>query len=157
PSAAHLSVGSSDLVRLGEADRWKERDPLCVTDARGRHWDLAELKPGTTLVGASVRRAHWAGVDLRGVRMKDGDLTGADLSGSRWRGGNLELVAFDAADLRGADLSGVTLIDITAAGADLRGADFRGMSFVDDSGVQMLRLLGATYDASTRWPAGFDH
>jgi uncharacterized protein YjbI with pentapeptide repeats len=73
----------------------------------------------------------------------------------------------DGAYLSHASLSGVTfrrvhLVVGNLAGADLRRADLRGatLSAIITTGPSGMRVSadfrGATYAASTRWPAGFD-
>jgi hypothetical protein len=103
----------------------------------GKLGGLADLRPGSVLTYARLRRAQWRGVDLRGVT-----LSGADLRDANLRGADLRLARlWDGCLLYGADLRG----------ADLRGTDLWGV-FPDMS----TDYRGATYDTHTRWPAGFD-
>jgi hypothetical protein len=53
-------------------------------------------------------------------------------------------------DLRGVDLTGAFLVNTDFSNADLRGVDFSGAD------LENVCLRDAIYDASTRWPDGFD-
>jgi hypothetical protein len=75
------------------------------------------------------------GRDLRSEDLADAFLVDADLSDT---------------DLRGVDLAGANLENAILANADLRGADLSRADLTN------TRLLGARYDAATRWPEGFD-
>jgi pentapeptide repeat protein len=77
---------------------------------------------------------------LRRAPAPPAKLRGLNLSGTNLRRANLE-----AADLRDADLAGADLRDANLRGADLTGADLTGAD-----------ISGAVYDATTRWPVGFD-
>lgn len=99
--------------------------------------------------------AFWKGVDARGA-----DFFAANFDKASLRRANLQGAIFYEASLVGAILAGADLRN-----ADLRNADLRGANLSDDErkdeGVQKtqwsgIRLAGASYDASTKLPAGLD-
>jgi hypothetical protein len=114
--------------------------------------------PSQSLAGADLRGASLVAANLRGA-----DLTGADLRGAALAEADLERATLDRADLRGANLSGAGLASQSLLGADFRGADLRGAEFggrglgrhVFSDPLWQVRLEGALYDDTTRWPAGF--
>jgi Pentapeptide repeats (8 copies) len=95
-----------------------------------------------------VAKHHGRGADLPGAVLVWAPLRGADLDGANFREANLR-----GADLRGAFLDGADL-----TGSDLRGADLRDTKLEFDRLLIIwgIRFRHARYDASTRWPAGFD-
>lgn len=86
-----------------------------------------------------------AGAHLHGAELAGADLENADLSGT-----DLERATLGHASLRHAKLRGANLMQADLGEADLRGADLSG------AGLAGADLSGAQYDASTRWPVGFD-
>jgi pentapeptide repeat protein len=113
-----------------------------IRDAFGKEWNLEDLKPGATLVGADLRAARWRGVDLRGAKLAWCDLRHADLSG---------------ADLRGAWLLGVDL-----AGAKLDGTRLEATLFSSETRWPTRFDPGRHLAYDVWWehpsspPAGFD-
>jgi hypothetical protein len=87
------------------------------------------------LLATNLRRANLSGAVLRNASVELSDLEGAILRGADLRGSDFALSSLDGATLRDTDLRGADL-----EWAILKGADF----------------AGAVYDATTRWPSGFD-
>ena len=100
------------------------------------------------------------GEDLREVDWRNAKLVGADLSGALLYGADLSNADLTGALLVGADLYGATLSGAVLRDADLRNAKLRAvaLSNADLTGADLsdADLNGATYDAETRWPAGFE-
>lgn len=108
---------------------------------------LTDDPPRDALAALEIlTRRDWpGGVDLAGVRLAGARLAGAKLSEARLGGADL-----NAADLSGADLGAADL-----TGADLRKARLPG-AVLHDAKLRDTRFSGATADAATRWPEGFD-
>jgi uncharacterized protein YjbI with pentapeptide repeats len=94
----------------------------------------------------------------RGVvlcRVDRNTLEGADLSGT-----NLPYAALTGANLHLASLRRARLWGAELIGADLRGADLRGANLghanLEGAKLAGINLDGCRYNASTRWPDGFD-
>ena len=128
--------------------------------------ELAGLSlQGTVLRGLILEQVDLENRDLRGADLRGARLLGANLSGADLRGVNLEGAHLDGADLSGADLRHARLATATIGIANFRAADLRGADFVGhgakrvlwDIGMGSADFVGASYDSSTRWPAGFDH
>lgn len=128
-----------------------------------------------------LSRANLSGVDLRDARLARADLWAANLAGADLRGANLDECSLEAANLAAAKLAGANLasahwrmvdesaIKLAAGFVDRHKA---GDSLTDDEmlilnrylsdqaalvkEVSLLNLAGATYDASTLWPAELD-
>jgi hypothetical protein len=113
--------------------------------------------------------ASLAGADLRGVafvaaNLRRADLTRADLRGAVLADAHLDEASLENADLRGANLAGARLCCLSLHHADFRGADLRGVDFggrglamdVFGDPLNGVRLEGALYDDTTRWPAFFN-
>lgn len=79
-------------------------------------------------------------VDLEGANLVGATLTGSCLSGAKLAGANLASAILNNADLTSADLSHTNLIGASFVGAKL----------------ESIIMLRAAYDASTKWPAGYD-
>lgn len=144
-------------------------------DLRGVRLEGAVLR-GTTLQGAELRRARLSGADLRDavVSGRDTDLreadlsrailVGAELGGTKLVDANLAGANLEGARLAGADLRGADLRRAILVGADLRlallvGADLRGAVLsadLRDARLDGAALADARWDATTRWPPGFD-
>jgi hypothetical protein len=136
---------------------------------RGADFAGAHLE-GTWLQGADLRHACLASAQLQGVNLRHADLreanfSGADLRNADLKGADLRLAWLlgDGGlrlDLRTGKLFTTTKIPTNLQGADLRGADLSDNCFsggVDDlTGAPEPVLTGARYDASTRWPPGFE-
>jgi hypothetical protein len=80
---------------------------------------------GQVLLSLDLRRAQFAGADLRQVQLKHCNLTECNLQGADLRGANLTNSDLQGADLRGADLSGADLEGVLFMGADLRNCSMR--------------------------------
>ncbi len=103
--------------------------------------DLPEdVKLKSKWTRGKVDAAIASGADLNGA-----NLNGANLSGAKLNGANLHDADLSAADLSGANLRGANLSDANLSGANLSGAKLR-----------WANLHGATYNADTKWPEGFD-
>ncbi|MCB1055603.1 MAG: pentapeptide repeat-containing protein [Acidobacteria bacterium] len=90
---------------------------------------------GVDFHGANLRNASLFWSDLRNTNFSGADMAGADL-----RKAILSGAQFQNATLTGAYLRDAALQRVDFSTADLRGADFRG----------------ASYNAETSWPPGFD-
>lgn len=106
-----------------------------------------------------------AAVTVLGDRMHGHDdprrplrLSGVDLRGANLRGGHFERARFRNADLEGAKFEGAHLEGAKFRDAHLERADFDvnddlGLPAADVTGGE---FSGASYDALTEWPPGFD-
>lgn len=115
------------------------------------------------LTNADLSHAYLGscGLGLQGAVMRGADLShatlfAANLNGADMRAANLEDALLWEADLSGADLRDSQLSfkswgRVFFMEADLRGADLQGATNLD-----WVYLDRARYDASTRWPQGFD-
>lgn len=106
---------------------------------------------GQTYTQAMVANANFIGADLRGARLAHLDLRGtdfrrADAAGAIFTGSLLNGADFSHANLRGADLSETCLRGSILTAAKLAGADFTGAD-----------VRGATATAAiTAWPIGWN-
>ena len=131
--AKATSATMETLERVAEvADRvagdWESWNSSAWSDATFAGQEEAYYGPRSF-----YSRADFAGLDLTGVDFSRAHLVGADLSNCR-----LGAAQFSRANLCGADLSG----------SDLTDADFGK----DSASVSQC----AWYDATTRWPEGFE-
>ena len=119
---------------------------LCEANLEGADLGGANLQ-GAHLQEANLQRADLVAANLQGANMGAGDLrrAGANLQDANLAGANLQSAVLWRANLRGADLSRANLQDANLARANLQAVDFGGANF-----------HGATYNAHTRWPDGFD-
>jgi uncharacterized protein YjbI with pentapeptide repeats len=132
------------------------------------------------LIEAALPGASLSGVDLRGANLIGANLRGSHLNGSQLQNAWLAGADLNHANLQGADLGGAILFGgqtLRVLGArlirtdplvvkvkrtDLRGADLRGTNLqgarLNTQGARFsgALLIGAIYDAHTRWPKGFD-
>jgi uncharacterized protein YjbI with pentapeptide repeats len=116
---------------------------LTNTDLRHAFLGLCNLRlQGIVMRGADLRHAVLDGVDLRGADLRDANLDGT----------SLYMVNLFSADLRGSQLSFESGGRVLMAEADLRGADLQGANL----GLGTVYMDGAKYNASTKWPQGFD-
>jgi hypothetical protein len=114
-------------------------DLICAFMRASR--DPADLEVRQSLV--SVIRHHlekWPGYsyDLRGVILRDADLSAMNLTRTDFGGADLNGANLAHADLTGAILANADLTGANLAGAQLGGAD----------------LTGVIHDERTRWPRG---
>jgi hypothetical protein len=138
-----------------------ERPP--IGDYAGEVLDGADLS-GAVLwafgfAGASLREADLSGAEMGWAALAGADLSGADLSRARLARADLSGTLLAGASLAAADLTGAVLRD-----ADLRDADLTGayLAAVDLTGADLRRavldgasVIGAVWDGTTRWPAGY--
>ena len=88
--------------------------------------------------------------ELKGANLADYDLSMSVLTRANLENANLARAELRAAILKGANLTGANLKNARLIKARLQGADLSG---ADLTGA---KLTEAEYDASTKWPAGFD-
>ena len=135
--------------------------PGVYRDATLANLDLA----GSTLwnfdfAGADLTGAMLTGTNLEWASLEDTTLEGADLSHADLSHARLKRADLTGADLRGADLSVADLTEAVLAGADLSGAvlgatDLTGAD-LSDAILEGATLVGVVWDASTRWPQGYE-
>ena len=127
--------------------------------------DLSDCSlQGTNLQGLDLQQVDLSGRDLSGADLRGAKLNGARLVGANLRGANLEGAVLNAADLTGADLRHARLARATLVTTDLRNADLRAADFVGTGALRVIwsgdlggpHFEGAVWDASTRWPVGFN-
>jgi uncharacterized protein YjbI with pentapeptide repeats len=143
-------------------------------DLHGANLRNAILR-GATLNEANLRDADLAGADLREVKLNGvetdlrsaslvgADLTRAELRSVRLGGADLEQANLTGTNLQGADLRKANLRDAVMPGALLQRAlleaDLRGAVLSADlrhAELKNVDLRDARWDATTRWPPGFD-
>jgi len=178
-SAAIVAIVCAILLPITVVDDGLH--PAAYAKLEGRNLQGARLG-SYGFAFANLRHANltraWLGYSsFWGADLTDANLTGAKLNHARlWyvraagvnlTRANLENALLHAADLRGArlhdaDLKNARLDDLgkqvsahQRAGADLRDADLTGAD-LRGAALQGAILSGALYDASTRWPAGFN-
>jgi uncharacterized protein YjbI with pentapeptide repeats len=100
---------------------------------------------GVELDFRNLKNANLSGSDLSGGSFQGSNLSGADL-----RRANLKNVSFHSTDLRGAKFESANLPEVRFRRARLEGVNFEGTK---PAGANFDR---ATYDSTTKWPAGFD-
>jgi uncharacterized protein YjbI with pentapeptide repeats len=139
---------------------------------------------GADLQGANLTTADLSEADLRGANLKQAKLQDAKFVKANLEGDDVYLangvrrdeetihkqqralenagadiavlaqhngyITFKEANLRGAKLHG------SLDGADFRRADLRGANFADITDPGKAKWRGAIYDATTRWPDGFN-
>jgi len=117
--------------------------------------DLADLNPGTPLVGATLAGCDWRGVTMTGVSLQRCNLRGADLRGARFRPSEIWRCGLGSSERRSqpCEFQNCDLRD-----ADLRGADLRGSSFTDSdltgALIEDCNLRDVFYNRATHWPYG---
>lgn len=149
---ADLIMKENKIVSLEGADLAGAkliRVNLTGADLEGANLSLANLSLAN-LEGASLEKAglgetnligaKLVAADLRDAHLEKARLAGAKLMGADLRDAHLLDANLRRANLEGADLAGANLIRVNLEGANLRGAT----------------LDAALYDASTRWPKGFN-
>jgi uncharacterized protein YjbI with pentapeptide repeats len=154
----------------GEQFRGLNMSDFDLLDANltGADLTLADLT-GANLSGADLTGADLSLADLTGAKLADADLTDADLTFANLTYADLPLANLTGATLAGTDLTGafLTRADLTGAilsgrrpqlprsaddlpAANLSGADLTGAILTGAD------LTGTRYDATTRWPGGFE-
>lgn len=158
------SAGPNDVIEVSGSVRRAFLQTICLDGFHFIGTDLAEA----TLTEASLANTMFVLVNLSGANLAQAnfyrttltysDLRGADLRYARFydpelgfadlRGTNLQWTIFDKTSLIGADIGG----------ADLRGADFSSAIFAQKNVLRdhWVKMKGARYDATTKWPDGFD-
>ena len=136
-------------------------------DSGGAKGEMANL------TSASLGSVSWAGLRLSRANLSATDLTDADLSGTdldeamlddatlrsarltraQLRRAALRHALLTDADLAYADLGDADLAGARLTGANMTGANLRGANL---AGAELGQVGGATFDATTRWPVGYD-
>ncbi len=156
---------------------------LDLTDAKLDNVDFEKPipLPGVDLTGALLQDARLTGIDLTGAQLQKASLTRADLSDAQMKnaqlkssnleqsifkgaslvGANLEnaylaRVDFSGSDLSKAKLNGSAIQDANLSNANLEQAEFKGVDLSGVSSLEGAKLVGAMYDAKTKFPKGFD-
>jgi hypothetical protein len=152
-----LGNTGSAAIRLGglySLDRVAGDDPsertrvaeIIAAFIRESTTDSAGLSSDVLAALDILTRRKWpSGVDLADVKLPGVRLTVARLRNARLSRADLRGAALNEADLRSADLSNADLRNAHLSGADLRDARLAG-----------TRLSGASADAMTQWPQGFN-
>jgi uncharacterized protein YjbI with pentapeptide repeats len=99
------------LVKEKGVDTWNE-------------WRQANPKVRPDLSGATLRRAKFTGVNLRGADLRASDLSECDLTGADLSGANLHWTNLNESNLTGANFGRAALMDTQFSGADLKETDF---------------------------------
>lgn len=179
PKRALDEIGGADSFGPLGADLTK----IDYSNKMLEHVDLSGAKmQNADLAGRSVQHSKLWSVDLSGANLagtvfddtilQSATLDRADAKGASFRGTDLAYTSLFQTKLAGADFTGARLVATDFHGADLTGASFgenvdvTGVDFtdatlndVDLSGITDLdraTLTGAKYNASTRFPEGFD-
>jgi uncharacterized protein YjbI with pentapeptide repeats len=122
----------------------------CLSGADFTRADFREATlTRSRLARSMLREANLAGADLQDSCLYGADLSGADLQLARLVQADLRLSNLHDADLRSADLRQADLRNADLRQADLRGTDLRAQ-------LEGVKLTGARYDDTTRWPASFE-
>lgn len=114
-------------------------------------------------------RDSFVGIDLRDLDLSGFYLAGKDFSGARFDGSNLSEANLSGANLSWASLAGANLRGAKLSKTSLKpseylkpnvglkpGAIAPGGKTLGDAQTQSIIIRGAEYDASTKWPEGFD-
>jgi hypothetical protein len=139
-------LDSGDTMRLGRRARPAELNALRGQVTVQTLQALADasdgLRPWRSL-GADERLDPYPSIPERGLLLLlllDAGMSASDLSA----------VPFESASLRNQGLGGADLTGIDLNRGDLRGAD------LSRANLTATNIVGAVYDAQTRWPIGFD-
>jgi uncharacterized protein YjbI with pentapeptide repeats len=135
---------NADLRRINGVGSQFDGAKLHRANLRRGYFDAPQPRP------ASFRRAVLFQADLRGALLSGIDFTDSVLAGADLRNALLSSGLFRRADLGGANLAGALLEN-----ADLREADLSAARLCR-ADLKGARFEGARFDATTRWPAGFD-
>jgi uncharacterized protein YjbI with pentapeptide repeats len=155
--AMPMAVGAVYIKRR-RVRRGQRQEP--VTEPRHPGLDYQEFKrrleegadlSGADLTGARLDRMDLHNRRLSGLNLSRASLRRAALSGTDLSGSRLDHADFSGADMRGANLTEVSLLETIFWKADLSGADLSG-----SRQLVMAGLRRARFDATTRWPPGFD-
>jgi uncharacterized protein YjbI with pentapeptide repeats len=113
--------------------------------------DLAGLDlTGVNFQSCDFRKANFARTNLTELVGKSVNLTQANLAGAQLRKADLTGAKLNRADLQGADLCEAELSFAKFGGANVCGADLSSAHVRYSTDFNKV-----TYDAKTRWPAGF--
>ena len=127
------------------------------SDAIQEHvnWDNLDLRRSrfcrASFLYCSFRGVNLTGADFSNAIVPHGDFTDAILRNVDFEDATIVYCDMREADLRDSCFNNVSMGYVKLQNADLRGADFSGTKH-----IKLARLQGARYDATTRWPPGFD-
>lgn len=146
-----------------------------LIEAELRRATAAEAPRAPPLTVEALRAGAFQNKDVGALELPEADLHSAELAAikmcnSNLRGADLTGAFLQMCDARGSNFDRVNFKNALLAQSDFRGASFRGAKFAgaraaqarfegcDLSGAQGLAKdnLGVYYDASTKWPDGFD-
>lgn len=175
-----LAIFGAAVALLGAAAgaiiTWKVTSDAS-TEARTIQWrqalhPKAEV-PGADLTGLTLNGVYapesdlagmtGIGADLSNTTFVDSTFDSANLANASFDNAHLDGAAFRNTDLRTSTFTGASLATTNFRNADLRGADFEGATFwqtdfsaadLSDATILPQELLGACWDAETKWPAG---
>jgi uncharacterized protein YjbI with pentapeptide repeats len=142
-AAASVMALAAREERSGEAHQPRAQP------ARSRVEDSSNVKE----LANAIDRV-WTTRDLRGVDLRERNMTGLNLAQVDFKGAQLTGANLAFADLRASCLQHATLQRANLAGSDLRYADLRGAN-LGSANLHGAKLDGAGYDALTAWPAGY--
>lgn len=144
---ADLREGNLERANLAGADLREANLERAVL--RGAYFQLADLS-GANLLGADLRTANVGSADLRAADLREVDLSIVSRSGRHYA------TSFDGSDLRGVDARGVDFTGSLFWQTNLEGADLRGANLEYAGRLEMAKLRGALYDATTKFHPEFD-
>jgi len=129
--------------------------PECENiDLSGKDLSMTKLA-GSNFNGANLDRTNLSRVNLGGANLESVHLLNADLRFSNLAGAWLRYSDLRGADLTGADLRGADLLKTNLGGANFSRADISGANLLM-SNLSGIKLRGAKYDNTTKWPPDFD-
>jgi Pentapeptide repeats (8 copies) len=147
--ATNVFASAGDITE-GTLARSSSRRQLSAVDLRRANLWSAYLA-GYWLEGTNLHAAGIRNADLRRTNLQDACLRDANLRGADLRGANLQ-----GASLHGADLTGARIGSPTPEAPESRGVRSSYWLPSTDPDSQTTRLVGASADSRTLWPAGFD-
>ncbi len=115
-----------------------------------------DLQAALTVLGRRDRLSNDPPLDLGYVAIIDADLYQTDFSDAVFIGDDLEDVDFIGANLKNAVLEGADLNGADFFNAHMEGADLKFADLSRAKGLKNAFLKGATANAKTKWPDGFD-
>lgn len=104
-----------------------------------------------TFTECSCEKARWVDANLSAVEATQSSFNCAILSNAKFHRAVITHCQFENGDLSGCDFEGAVLHQIDLNGANICGADFSKVK-----GIYGTNFAVAKYDATTKWPAGFN-
>jgi uncharacterized protein YjbI with pentapeptide repeats len=147
-------------------------------DMTGANLDFADLREAS-LLGASLSNTSWVEAlyslttqwpvgfsplgrgmfgpneNYSGRNFAGRSFYNLDFSGANFTGANLSGCSITAAALVGTNFTSANLANVNFSNSDLRAAILNG-AVMTGATLTNARLVGATYNNTTIWPAGFD-